>query len=169
MEIKLEKYEIELGTFVGNKRYEEAILQNKKDSYGFKKSPEESRQIHIDGAIGEVAFAKAMNWFYSGSVNTYKNGGDVGAIQVRTRSKHSYDLIVRNNDRDNDIFVLVTGCISDNYIIHGWIIAKDAKNQKFSKSYGNRPSAYFVTKEYLRSIKSLYKNVILKDFKTKFE
>ena len=51
-------------------------------------------------------------------------------------------------------------------IIHGWIIAKDAKNQKFSKNYGDRPSAYFVTKEYLRSIKSLYKNVILKDFKS---
>jgi hypothetical protein len=167
MRINLEPYEVELGTFIGNKRYEEAILQNKKDSHGFKKSPEEARQIHIDGACGEIAFAKSMNWFYSGSVNTYKEGGDVGEIQVRTRSQHDYDLIIRKNDRDSSVFVLVTGKIPE-YIVHGWILAKDAKRQEFVKNYGGRPPAYFIPKKALNSLGSLFKQTAIKNFNERF-
>lgn len=164
MEIKLEKYEVDLATFIGNKRYEEAILQNKRDSHGFNKSQEEARKIHIDGACGELAFAKAMNLYYSGSINTYKSGGDVGDIQVRTRSKHSFDLIIRNNDSDSNIFVLVTGKDS-NYIIHGWILAKDAKQKEYVQNYGGRPPAYFIPKNKLNPLSSLYKQIVTKHFK----
>lgn len=165
--VKLEPYEIDLGTFVGKTRFSEARRQGKKDAHGLKKSEKESEQISIDGACGEVAFAKAMNFYYSGSVNTYKKGGDVGRIQVRTSSKHSYDMIIRKYDSDSAAFALVTGKIPE-YQVHGWIIAKDAKKPEYLKDYGNRPPAYFVPKHILRPLKDLYKEIITEHYKDNF-
>lgn len=160
--VNLEEYEVSLGVFVGTKRNQEAIKLGKKDSFGFNGSQEEGLNIHIEGACGEIALAKFMNWFYSGSVNTYKDGGDVGKIQVRTRSRDDYDLIVRKNDKDSDIFVLVTG-ERPSYKIHGWIKAGDAKKEIFLKNYGRRSPAYFVPQEFLLKISDLYKKIAMEN------
>jgi hypothetical protein len=164
MVVKLESYEVDLGTFVGKRRYEESLRMGKKDAYGFNKSADVSRMIDVEGACGEVAFAKAMNFYYSGSVNTFKKGGDVGRIQVRTRSRHDYDLLIRNNDNDSSVFVLVTGKIPE-YIVHGWIYAKECKKKEYLKDYGNRPAAYFVPKSILKPLNTLYKEIVVEHYK----
>lgn len=104
---------------------------------------------HILGALGECAFAKATGRYWSGSVNTFKSGGDVGkAIQIRTRSKHEYDLIVRRDDGDDDLFVLVTGGPHE-FRVHGWIRGCDAKSDEWRADHGNHGEAFFVPKERL--------------------
>ena len=106
-------------------------------------------EIHVQGAAGELAFAKFRNLYWSGSVGTFRQGGDVGPIQVRTRSNWNHDLIVRDGDRDDDVFVLVVGTIPRFRII-GWLRGGDAKQPRYRKTYGERPAAFFVPQSDLR-------------------
>lgn len=109
-------------------------------------------QQHIEGALGEMAFAKALGRYWSGSVNTFKNGGDVGDVQIRTRSRTDYDLIVRARDRDEDYFVLVVGCCPI-YTIVGYMKGGDAKQERWGKNHGGHGAAYFVPQNELRPLR----------------
>ena len=86
------------------------------------------------GACGEVAVAKAMGRYWGGSVNTFKSIGDLVSVgwEIRTRAEHSYDLIIRDDDQDDRVFVLVTGK-APNYVVRGWIKAGDAKERNGAK------------------------------------
>ena len=139
--VQLTPQEMMQGATIGVMRHCAAKRRNLPDRHGFKGM---GWAEHIEGACGEMAFARVMGWYYSCSVNTFKNGGDVGAIQVRTRSQHDYELIVRVDDRDDDQFVLVTGRAPD-FIVRGWILGAEAKRPKeWLQTYGNREPAYFV-------------------------
>jgi hypothetical protein len=113
-------------------------------------------QAHIEGACGEVAVAKAMGRYWGGSVNTFKSGGDLDGTgwEVRTRSEHDYDLIVRDDDPDDRVFILVTG-IAPDYQVRGWMKAADAKRQEWRKDYGGHGAAFFVPSECLREMGDL--------------
>lgn len=152
MNVRLEWFEVSRSALVGVSRNVEALRKNLSST--MPTPDDQTWSIHILGALGECAFAKATGRYWSGSVNTFKAGGDVGAIQVRTRSKHSYDLIVRDNDRDDDIFVLLTGGPHE-FIVHGWMRGRDAKTDKYRKNYGGYGEAYFVPKADLQSIEPL--------------
>lgn len=136
---------------VGVMRNVSAIRAGKTNQHGF---DEDGWNIHIEGACGELAAAKALNIYWDGSVNTFKKGADVGPYQIRTRSKHSYDLLVRNDDRDEDIFILVTGRAPE-FVVHGWLSGRDAKQDRFLKDHGNRHPAFFVPKSELRPLSTL--------------
>lgn len=152
MDVKLTWHEMLLASTIGSRRHIEALRAEKKDSFGF--NGETGWQVHIEGCCGELATAKALNIYWNGSINTYKHGADVGSIQVRTRSKNDYDLIVRNNDKNEDTFILVVGQAPD-YRVVGWIKGRDAKKEIYSKTYGNRPAAFFVPQAALHPIESL--------------
>lgn len=113
-------------------------------------------QAHIEGACGEVAVAKAMGRYWGGSVNTFKSGGDIDSTgwEVRTRSDHDYDLIIRDDDNDERVFILVTGSAPE-YRVRGWIKAADAKRGEWRKDYGGHGAAYFVPPECLREMGDL--------------
>ena len=112
-------------------------------------------QVHVEGAMGEAVVAKALRTYNPMTVDTFKDGGDVGErVQVRTRSQHHYDLIVRDNDRDDDVFVLVTGTCPD-YQVHGWCYGKDAKKDRYLKDYGGHGEAWFVPQESLAPLPAL--------------
>ena len=144
--------EVFLVAMIGVKRQLGALKANKQDAFGF--DGKNGWSIHIEGAAGEMAAAKALNRFWGGTINTYKIGGDVGGdIQVRTRSESTYDLIVREGDRNEDRFILVTGQIPLFEVV-GWIKGADAKKPEFKKAYGNRLPAYFVPKDALTKFKS---------------
>lgn len=151
MNVSLEWYEVSRAALVGVSRNVEALRKGLQNRLPIN----DEWNIHILGALGEAAFCKATNRYWSGSVNTFKSGGDVGGnIQIRTRSKHSYDLIVRDGDKDNDVYVLVTGGPND-FVIHGWMRCKDAKTPRFRNNYGNHGEAYFVPKSALLDIEPL--------------
>lgn len=110
--------------------------------------------MHFDGAGGEMAFAKSRNRYWDGSVNTFKVGGDVGDIQVRTRSRLHYDLLVRDDDRDSDWFVLVVGSLPTFWVI-GAIRGQQAKQPQFRRNWGNHGVAYFVPQSALGQLPPL--------------
>ena len=113
-------------------------------------------QAHIEGACGEIAVAKAMGKYWGGSVNTFKKGGDIDSTgwEVRTRSKDSYDLIIRKDDPDGRKFILVTG-VSPSFKIWGWIKSEDAKRAEWLENYGGHKEAYFVPKDKLRGMETI--------------
>lgn len=151
MRVQLEWYEVSRAALVGVSRNVEALRRGCQERL---KGSDESWERHVLGALGECAFAKGTNRYWSGSVNTFK-APDIGAnIQVRTRSKSSYDLIVRDSDADADVYVLVTGGPAE-FVIHGWMRAKDAKNPQFRTNHGGYGAAYFVPQSALNPIDPL--------------
>lgn len=124
---------------------------------GYKNKNENANwQNHVEGACGEVAVAKLLGKYWGGSINTFKEGGDLDSTgwEVRTRSSHQYDLIIRKDDADDRVFILVTGN-APNYQVHGWILAADGKRPKWLKDYGGHGEAYFVPKDALRRLGDL--------------
>lgn len=146
MNVTLGWFEILQAALVGVHRQIESIKGERQNQHGC--AGDNDWQLHIEGACGEMAYAKARQRYWNGSVNTFQTGGDVGAVQVRTRSRDNYDLIVRRNDRDSDAFVLVVGK-SGKYRVVGWIYGRDAKRDEWLKTYGDREPAYFVPQSAL--------------------
>jgi hypothetical protein len=102
-----------------------------------------------------MAVAKALNVYFPSSVNTFKNGSDLfHGIEIRTRSKEHYELIVRPDDNMESRFVLVTGC-APVFNVRGWIVGVDARREEWWNEYGERPGAWFVPQESLLPIEEL--------------
>jgi hypothetical protein len=148
IEVELTEYELQMGASVGVRRHIEALAKGLPDKHGF---DEVGWNIHVEGALGELAVGKAIGRFWNGSSGTFKQGGDLGLVQVRTRSKHHYDLIVRDADRDEDVFILCTGT-APKYCVWGWTYGADAKKPEFAQTYGGRPVAFFVPKANLNPL-----------------
>lgn len=139
IEVELEEHEVLYGAFLGVRRHAEALARGLPDRHG----AEASWDLHVEGACGEMAFAKAVNRYWDGSCSTFRTKADVGALEVRTRSKPWYELIVREDDADDSVFVLVTGR-APRYSVRGWIKAGDAKKAEWLQTHGGREAAYFV-------------------------
>lgn len=137
---------------VGRIRNLHSVLSGKTPAYGVKE--EECWESHIEGACGECAAAKAMRRYWPASVDTYRTGDDVDGLQIRTRSRHDWDLIIRKPDRDDAIFVLVTGRVGGEYRVHGWIVGGDGKRDEYWKTYNDRPPAWFVPQSALHPLET---------------
>lgn len=146
-EIILTWAEVEIAARVGLERQIASMRNSLRDKHGYEGS---GWNIHIEGAAGEMALAKMLDRYWDGSVGAFKKGGDVGKIQVRTRSQPDYDLIVRDDDADDSWFVLVLGRIP-HFTVVGYIKGADAKLPEFLQDYGGRPPAYFVPQQSLKA------------------
>lgn len=121
--VTLEWYEVQAALGVGGSRQIEAMRRGKPDVDGM--SPTDGWFNHINGACGEQAVAKYLGRFWSGSVNTFRVGGDVGAdIEVRTRSECWYELKITDKDPRGAIFILVLG-YAPVFHIRGWCYPAD--------------------------------------------
>ena len=152
--------EFSLCVQVANARQVSSIKKKGKDSVNRKNNWVEELDKHIIGCIGELAVAKVLGVTWTGSVDTFKTESDLsGNIQVRHRSNPNFDLIVRDNDKDDDAFVLSRGLPPGAIEIVGWIFGKDAKKEKWLKDYGNyNRKAHFIPSEELHTIESLIIN-----------
>ena len=148
IEVSLSRLEVYVGSMVGAWRQVSAL--ELPDRHGYEgKAPWD---IHINGVLGEMAAAKALGVYYSFTINTFKDGGDISSdLQVRTRSRHDWDLIVRHDDRDEDRFILVTGT-APKYAVHGWLYGHEAKQSQWLQAHGGREAAYFVPQSALRDL-----------------
>jgi len=147
MTVTLTVSEMVVAASVGCRRNIASIHSKHENKHGLE-SDDNGWNIHILGAMGEMAFSKAMGMYWCCGVNTF-HAPDIGqAIQVRTRSKRGYELIVREADSSDDIFVLVLGQCPT-FDVVGWLYGWECKNEEWLKSYGNRPSAYFVPTDKL--------------------
>jgi len=144
MEIQLTSSEMMQAALIGSMRHIENLHKRRKDFYGATKDT--GWQINIEGALGEMALSKFMNVYYAGT--GILRAPDVGGHDVRTRSRHDYDLILHPDDPDDRWFWLLTG-INGRYWVHGRILAGEGKRPEWwADPAGGRP-AYFVPQDAL--------------------
>jgi hypothetical protein len=155
IEIELNWTETWIAAEVGKLRQFESLRKGLQDKYGF--DGEKGWSIHIEGASGEMAVAKCLGVYWGGSVNTFRTQADVGRLEIRTRSRSDYDLLVRPDDKNDSIFVHVTGR-SPKFKIHGWMKGADAKRPEWLQTYGSRDPAYFVPARFLKDMSQLRKD-----------
>lgn len=151
VQVTLTPTESRAAILTGAERQIDALARGLRDRAG---TGDDTWTLHIEGAAGEMAAAKALGRYWQMPVATFKHGGDVGDLQIRTRSHHSFELIVRDDDRDTDVFLLVTGRIP-RFQVHGWIRGGDAKRAEWRKQHGEREAAYFVPQNELRPLVEL--------------
>lgn len=155
MNIELTNAEMQIAIAVGSARQLSALASGKRDNHGAK--ADKAWTMHIEGAAGELAAAKALGIYFSATVDTYKEESDLpGGIEVRTRSQDYYDLLVRDDDPADDTpFVLVVGR-PPLLRVPGWLYAHEARsNPDWVKSYANRKPAYFIPQDALHPIETL--------------
>jgi hypothetical protein len=113
-------------------------------------------KVHLLGAAGEVAVASYLGLKHElfKEKEAKRGSEDLPGIDVKTRSRHSYDLIVQKGENPDKRFVLVT--IQDQKtLLHGWCYGEEAMQDRFwADPAGGRP-AYFVGQSFLRPMESL--------------
>lgn len=155
IEVNLTEYEMAAAAQTGALRQIRAIRDGYDQNYS-KKTASNFWQRHIEGACGEIAVAKALGQYWGGSVSTFKKQGDIDGTgwEVRTRSRHNADLIVRPDDVADRVFILVTGT-APRYRVHGWIKASDAQSDEYKKFYVGVGDAFFVPQNKLNKLGDL--------------
>lgn len=112
--------------------------------------------IHLLGAAGEVAVASYLN--LKGELfketEAKKNSDDLPGIDVKTRSKACYDLIVQRGSDPQKKFVLVT-IENQQTLLHGWCYGHEAMQERFWADPARGRPAYFVAKEHLHPLETL--------------
>ena len=93
--------------------------------------------------------------FWDFSVNTFKKP-DVGKIQIRHTTRNSVKLIVRPDDSDEEIFVLVTGEIPE-FTIRGYMRGCEAKQDQFIDNPGGGKPCWMVPQDDLRPVRPVKK------------
>lgn len=153
VEVTLSEYErYHYVPYWGHRRWIEAIEKGLKPKHGLEE--EEGLSAHVWGVCGELAYAKARGIFYEPTINTFK-APDVGDVQVRCRTNHEWDLIIRRADHDAEFFVLVTVDPKRSTrlrVYDGGYWGWEAKQHKeWYRTYKKgRPKAWFVPQWALR-------------------
>ena len=112
--------------------------------------------IHLLGAAGEMAVAShlGMKEHLYKETKARRGSDDLPGMDIKTRSKHSYDLIVQKREDPRKKFVLVT-IENQKTLIHGWCYGEEAMDEKFWADPARGRPAYFVPKEHLHPIETL--------------
>jgi hypothetical protein len=112
--------------------------------------------IHLLGAAGEVAVASylGMKEHLFKETEARRGSDDLPGIDVKTRSRHQYDLIVQKNENACKKFVLVT-IESQKTFLHGWCYGRDAMKEEFWADPARGRPAYFVHQRTLSPMETL--------------
>lgn len=151
-EVVLTWHEMAAAAAVGVQRQIRAMRSGLTDKHGL--DPDNGWNVHIVGAQGEMAFCKATGVYWPASIDRFKLDADVGPCEIRTRTNHSYDLLIREDDADRP-FILVT-CEPPVFRIHGWIKASEARSHsEWVKTHGGREPAWFVPSSELEPLETM--------------
>ena len=113
--------------------------------------------IHLLGAAGEVAVASYLGLKEHLFKETEAKRGSAdlpGNIDVKTRSKSAYDLIVQRGEDGQRIFVLVT-IERQETLIWGWCYGHEASQEHFWADPARGRPAFFMPKENLHPMETL--------------
>ena len=133
--VKLTQYEMVTAAMAGVFRHAENIANGVKDTHGL--NPSNGWKAHIDGALGECAFAKWMNIYWPGKGSS--SDADVGEFEVRTveleKAKNGYGLLIKKTEshKTDRAFWLVTG-INNQFKVLGAIWGRDGLQDKYWRS-----------------------------------
>lgn len=146
--VTLDWFEVSRGAQVGVQRQVLNLSQGKHDAHRFDGDP---WSVHINGALAELAFAKATGRYWLALTKDPKTlPGDVGGDQIRSTSRSDGSLILHPEDSDEARFYLVVGTCP-RYTIVGWVYGSEGKNRTFWREDTGRP-AFFVPQSQLRPV-----------------
>jgi len=86
---------------------------------------------HTTGAGGELTTAIWRDVYWTGTPGTLdgtRREIDVDGYQVRTRSRHEYELYADKTDPDDAVYILVTGT-APRFVIRGWAPGREIKTR----------------------------------------
>lgn len=152
IEVSLTLLEFDLAQHVAAQRNRDGIRANA-DASKFGNAAD-TLAVHLRGALGEIAAAKALRRYWTGAGSDFHHDDDVGRIQVRVTDREDGCLIVRPDEgHDNDPWVLVTGTFP-HYVVRGWIYGHEARQPEFLRAPNGRPAAHFVPQAALTPVGS---------------
>jgi hypothetical protein len=102
--------------------------------------------MHELGAMGEMAVAAHLGLeeaVFNESLPRWGSSDLPYDIEVKTRSRHCYDLIVQRNERPDKNMVLVT-IERDEIFIQGWCVSGDVMKKEYWSDPAGGRAAYFV-------------------------
>ena len=156
MNVHIDADEFSLCAHVGLQRLVSAIKYSRQDKVKRKRDWAESLNVHVLGALGEMACAKALGISWTGSVDTFKTVSDLrGDIEVRHRSNPTWDLIIRDSDKSDKVYVLTRGIPPDEVEVVGYIQGHAGKKNEYKKDWGKWGEAYFIPADALHPIEEL--------------
>lgn len=151
MKIVLTQAEMQQAAFVGCYRNAENIKKGRRARYGAN-NKRNGWQYAIEGALGEMAAAKACGVFWSGAHDF--GAEDILGADVRTSS---FPDVFPMHDKDNDDrkFIGVFGA-EGTYDVEGWLWGGECKRKEwFSDRFRNGRPAYWVPRDKLRPLSSI--------------
>lgn len=142
-------FEIERCVDVAKLRRGERFRKGLRDKHGY--AADDVWDIEINSAAAECAVAKAIQRYWAGGVNTFKDA-DIGTnIQVRWSPLENARLIVRPEDPGEHWYVLVTGR-EDWFAVHGYILGREAKRDEWKLAPNGRPPCWMVPRQALSAL-----------------
>lgn len=134
----------------GVQRRVDAALAGRKDYFHFGDPWERD----VLGSMAELAFARSRDHYWFPVYDRPESvEADVGRRwQVRSSKKADAPLVVREKDRDDQAFVLVT-CDIPRFTIVGWMWGGSAKQDRWRvEASGGKPACWMVPQADLRSL-----------------
>jgi hypothetical protein len=138
--IELTWPELWLAINAGVLRRLNGVRNRRAEPYGVR--PTAAWNDDINGSIGELALAKYLGIFWSGTVGRL-DLPDVGRLQVRSKTQADHRLVVLNSDDDAHLFVSVLVGIPVCNLC-GWMSARDAKDPAWLLPDESKPDRFFV-------------------------
>lgn len=123
--------------------------RNNAPAYGSK-----ALEMHRLGCIGEMAVASmlGLEQLLFSNQEARRGSSDLpGGIEVKTRSRHGYDLLVQLGDNPEKTFVLVTHQEHTTQVV-GWIGGRDAMRSEYIRELVRGRPCYVVPRGQLRPV-----------------
>lgn len=128
---------------------------------GRNKAPEKGEKalkMHLLGCVGEIAVAKylGLQRHVFASKTAVRGSADLpGNIEVKSRSKHGYDLLIQLSDDPSKIFVLVTHEEGNLVKIVGWTYGRDSMRTEWVREFVRGRPCYAIPQKELNPIESI--------------
>jgi hypothetical protein len=149
--VTLTESEALLAAYSGTHRRLRAIFRGRQHRHG--RGERDEWQYDVQACAAELAVAKALDRFWSDSPAP-DYGGDVGTLHVRHTLREGGRLILRPNDPDDAVFVLVTGSIPSFRVV-GWVTGWEGKAGTPDDLGNGRPPCWLVPQPALHPIEVL--------------
>lgn len=131
-------------------------LKGLKGRNGGPEDGDKALRAHMLGAAGELAVASYLGLkdHLFKEAEAKRGSDDLPGIDVKTRSKSRYDLVVQKHENPSKKFVLVT-IENRQTLLHGWCYGHEAMNERYWADPARGRPAYFVPQSALHSMEAL--------------
>lgn len=151
---QLEPHEIAMLTQQGTDMHQESQAMALREK---KHTVVDGGTLHVLGVKGEyfVACVTGRKWIHL--KNTFKRIPDVDDWEVRTRSRHSYELMLRPGDALHRVQILVTtsGYAAVDFWARGWTYGTDVSTDEFWGDPNGKGYAWWVSPSSLHPMDEL--------------